>query len=127
MKRMIKAGVAGFVALAIGAAHATTSLADEPSKATSQPSTVPPGLSTLAHQVIDLVMEHHVDPPARQQMILTGMKAVYKAAGTPSPDGLSRRVSMVVTPEQLGNLLGEIWPSSTSANRSRARISKRRC
>ena len=42
----------------------------------------------------DTVLEHHIDPPARQQMILTGIQALYKAAGTPVPHRLSSRVSL---------------------------------
>ena len=103
MKRIFKTIVAGLVALAISVAYPRTALADEPSGGPSKPSPVPPGLAMLVENVIDTVLEHHIDPPARQQMILTGIKALYKAAGVPVPVGLSRRVSMVTTPEQLAS------------------------
>ena len=114
MKRIFKTIVAGLVALAISVAYPRTALADEPSGGPSKLSPVPPGLAMLVENVIDTVLENHVDPPARQQMILTGIKAIYKAVGVPVPGGLSRRVSMVATPEQLGALLKDIWPASAS-------------
>jgi carboxyl-terminal processing protease len=114
VKAILEATVAGLVALAIGVASPRTTLADEPSRDSSTQSGVRPGLAMLVQNVIDTVLEHHVDPPARQQMILTAIKAVYKAAGVPVPGGLSRRVSMVTTPEQLGTLLEDIWPASAS-------------
>ncbi len=88
--------------------------ADVPSKEQSKPSSAPAGLAMLVQSVIDTVLEHHIDPPARQQMILTGVQALYKAAGAPVPHRLSNRVSCVTTPEQLARLLDDIWPASTS-------------
>ena len=105
MKRLLETTVAGLVALAIGAGFPRATLADEPPQGTSKRSSFTPGLAALAQNLIDTVLEHHIDPPARQQMILTGIKAVYKTAGPPVPDGLSRRVSSVTTPEQLATLL----------------------
>ena len=60
------------------------------------------------------MLEHHIDPPARQQMVLSGIKAMYRAAGVPGPPGLGRRVSAVSTPEQLATLLEEVWPRTTA-------------
>lgn len=45
-------------------------------------------------------------------MILGGVKALYQASGVPVPAGLSRRVSALATPEQLAELLVEVWPKS---------------
>src|SRR5262249_31123287 len=53
-------------------------------------------------------------PPARQQMILFGIKALHAVAGVPAPTGLARRVSALAAPEQLAALLAETWPSSTA-------------
>jgi len=47
-------------------------------------------------------------------MILSGIKALYKAAGVTVPEGLSRRASSVTTLEQLAALLEDVWPASTS-------------
>ena len=57
-------------------------------------------------------MAHHIDPPARQQMILDGVKALYRISGSPAPTGLSRRVSAVTAPGQLEPVLAELWPKS---------------
>src|SRR5262249_14179001 len=52
---------------------------------------------------------------ARQQMILTGVKALLSRSPEGKvPDGLSRRVSQVTTPEELAALLDDIWPAATS-------------
>jgi len=61
--------------------------------------------------ITDTVLRHHLDPPARQQMILAGIKSLYEAAGLPIPPGLSRRVSALTAPEQFTALLVELWPS----------------
>ena len=112
--RLLETTLAGLVALSIGFAGSQATLADVPSKEQSKPPGAPAGLATLVQSLVDTVLEHHIDPPARQQMILTGIKALYKAAGAPVPDRLSSRVSAVTTPEQLASLLEDIWPASTS-------------
>ena len=84
--------------------------AGEPSKL----SRVPPGVAALVQDVTDKVLAHHIDPPARQQMILTGVKAIYKVSGAREPEGLSRRVSSVMSQEQLEALLEEVWPAAAS-------------
>src|SRR5262245_15293537 len=62
---------------------------------------VPAGLGDRVRAVSDAVLAHHVDPPARQQMILDGLRAVYKAAGRPVPNGLARTVSAVADPARI--------------------------
>lgn len=64
--------------------------------------------------VAEAVLAHHIDPPARQQMVLLGIKAVHEAAGVPAPDGLGRRVSAMATTEQLQALIDETWPRSAA-------------
>jgi carboxyl-terminal processing protease len=89
-------------------------LADDSSPAPLTPSPkIPADLAKRIGDVTDAVLEHHIDPPTRQQMILGGIKALYKSAGLPVPAGLSQRVSALATPEQLAILLAEIWPGST--------------
>jgi carboxyl-terminal processing protease len=67
----------------------------------------------LVRDITDKVLGHHIDPPARQQMILTGIKALYRASGATLPDGLSSRVSLVTTSEDLAALLDDVWPRAT--------------
>jgi len=64
-----------------------------------------------AHDIIDAVRKHHIDPPGRHEMILSGMAAMFKAVGVPVPDGLDGRVSSLTTREQLATLLAEVWPA----------------
>ena len=79
---------------------------------------VPADLATRIGEITDAVLAHHIDPPARQQMILGGVKALYQASGTPVPTGLSRRVSALTTSEQVAAFLSDIWPKSTVKPRS---------
>lgn len=71
----------------------------------------PHELGKQIQDITETVLRHHLDPPARQQMILAGIKALYEAAGLPGPPGLSQRVSALTTPEQFTALLVELWPS----------------
>jgi carboxyl-terminal processing protease len=89
--------------------------AGEPSKT----SRVPPDLVPLIQSVTDAVLMNHIDPPARQQMILTGVKALLgKAPEGKVPDGLSRRVSQVTTADELATLLDDIWPAAPDKSAS---------
>ncbi len=60
--------------------------------------TGPRELGKHIQDITDTILRHHLDPPARQQMILAGIKGLYEAAGLPIPAGLSRRVSALTTP-----------------------------
>jgi carboxyl-terminal processing protease len=90
--------------------HASS--ADDVSRAPSTGSGVPPRLAERVWQITEIVLEHHIDPPARQQMILSGIKALYSAVRAPMAADLSRRVSAVSTRAQLEALLLEVWPKS---------------
>ena len=74
----------------------------------------PPELAARIGEITDAVLQYHIDPPARQQMILSSIKALYKASGEPVPPGLGRRVSALTTPDQLASFLVEIWPKSSA-------------
>ena len=54
----------------------------------------PVELARRIGEITDVVLQYHIDPPTRQQMILSAIKALYKAAGEPVPPGLGRRVSV---------------------------------
>jgi C-terminal peptidase prc len=72
-----------------------------------------------AMALIDLVSEHHVDPPTQNEMVLAGGKALYRAAKSPQPFGLSQRVSRLASPEQLRAFLGEVCEeTATTITRS---------
>src|SRR5260221_8095169 len=60
--------------------------------------------------VTDLVMDNHIDPPSRQEMMLGGAKRLF--APDQIPPDLSRRVSRLTTEEQFTTFLREIWPTA---------------
>jgi carboxyl-terminal processing protease len=89
--------------------------ADNPPPSSSTPAAKPPpDLARRIQEITDAVLENHIDPPARQQMILSGIKALYRAAGMPAPNGLGRRVSAIATTDQLAAFLVDVWPKSTA-------------
>jgi carboxyl-terminal processing protease len=92
-------------------------LADGPQPSSASPvpaPAIPPDLARRVQAVADAVLENHVDPPARQQMVLSAIKAVYRAAGSADPLGLGRRVSAMTTVVQLEALLKDVWPKTTA-------------
>jgi carboxyl-terminal processing protease len=60
--------------------------------------------------VADLVLEKHIDPCTRQEMLLAGTRALLQAAGTTPPPDLAGRMSALTTREQFTTLLEDIWP-----------------
>jgi C-terminal peptidase prc len=72
-------------------------------------------LARRAWQVTDLVLERHVDPPARQQMLLAGLKGLLREDHDFAARNLGARVSQVTTEEQFAALLAEVWPGGESA------------
>ncbi len=88
--------------------------AKDPAAAAATPAALSNSPSVAAKRacaITDAVLAHHIDPPTRQQMILSGVQALYQAAGSPLPPGLSRRVSALTTAEQLNSLLLDVWPA----------------
>jgi carboxyl-terminal processing protease len=116
VKRLLEIALIGLVALLMTLVGSRAALVDEPSQKPSKPSQAPPGLAKLVQSITETVLDHHIDPPARQQMILSGIKALYNAAGAAVPDGLSRRVSSVTTSEQLATLLQDVWPATATGS-----------
>lgn len=102
---------AALMALFISATLGAATKADGPRSTTPA---MPPDLARRVQEVTDTVLEHHIDPPARQQMILSAIKAVHAAAGVPAPPELRRRVSAIATPDQVAALLKDAWPRTTS-------------
>ena len=68
-------------------------------------------------RVVEVVIDHHIDPPTRQEMILGGTKAVFKVAKKSiSPPDLSRRVSSMSSEEEFRTFLQEIWHGAVAAD-----------
>jgi carboxyl-terminal processing protease len=58
--------------------------------------------------VTEVILDNHVDPPTRQQMLLSALKKLFEQADATPPQELSRRVSEITRPEQFAALLGEV-------------------
>lgn len=82
------------------AAVQSNSLADE------VPSEV---LACEAQAITDVVLEHHVDPPTRQEMWLAGVKAMLAEAGITHRAGLSAQISQLTTPAQFAEFVKRLW------------------
>lgn len=65
--------------------------------------------------IIDLVLQNHLDPCPRQEMILAGAKALLQAAKTEPPADLDQRIAKLETPEQFTSWLREAWPKGEGA------------
>jgi hypothetical protein len=94
------------IACSVAALAYSTVTAGEPS---STGSTIAPKLpADLAKRIGDItnaVLEHHIDPPVRQDMIHGAIKGLFAKARLPVPSGLSRRVSALTTPDQFAALI----------------------
>jgi carboxyl-terminal processing protease len=78
------------------------------------PKDSPAALARLAWTITDLVLERDLDPPARQQMLLSGLRALLRPGAGPAD--LATRVSAVTTPEQFATLLKEVYPEARPAD-----------
>jgi C-terminal peptidase prc len=68
--------------------------------------------------IMDVVRQKHPEPPARDQMLLGAVQALYKATKEPVPDDLKARVARLEKREQLDTLLRDIWPRGADEARS---------
>jgi len=97
--------LAALLATAVAQAEAPASKGAEGDKATRAAAS-----ARQAWTITDLVLEQDIDPPARQQMLLHGLKALlHQTPGRTMPN-LPVRVSAVATPKQFAALLAEVWP-----------------
>src|SRR5688572_10477032 len=55
--------------------------------------------------ITDVVLQHHIDPPARQQMILSGVRALYRAENRQPPKDLGAKISQLADPGQIDEYL----------------------
>ncbi len=56
-------------------------------------------VADVAMTVTDLILQHHIDPPTRQQMLLMGLKAALKRDGQSASQSLSRKISTLADDE----------------------------
>lgn len=59
-------------------------------------------------EIMDSVIEHHIDPPAKQQMLLFGAKSVHEKAGESPAAGLSGQISKLTTEQQVTDFLSSV-------------------
>jgi carboxyl-terminal processing protease len=62
--------------------------------------------------ITDLVLDQHIEPATRQEMILAGLRSAVGSKNAAAPS-LGRRVSDLKTKEDLTALLNELWPTMT--------------
>jgi hypothetical protein len=67
-----------------------TRAAEPTAEPTSLARRAPAELTKRVWAITDAVLDHHLDPPTRQQMILDGLTAVYRAARAEPPPALAR-------------------------------------
>ncbi|HVJ67658.1 MAG TPA: PDZ domain-containing protein, partial [Caulifigura sp.] len=63
----------------------------------------------------NLILQHHVEPPARQQVVLTAARAVYLARGHNPPHDLAHRCSSSGTDDKFFAILVEAYGKEFSA------------
>ena len=82
------------------------------SRKTSSSGDQPKQIEEVARRIFaitDVVLEHHIEPATRQEMILAGLRSACAAKKISMPD-LGRRVSDLRTRDELTGLLNELWP-----------------
>ncbi len=77
-----------------------------------QPLPAPDAAARLLWAVTEAVVQHHVNPPAREAMLLAGVKALLEAVGAKPPDDLDKRLAAVTSREQLAGVLQKLLPES---------------
>ena len=91
-----------------------------PAAGPAAPAHDPAAIARQVWTITDLVLDKHVAPCTRQEMLLGGVRGLLHAAGREPPADLSRRVSALTTPEQFAALLQEVWPPAEEAARAKA-------
>src|SRR5688572_10437318 len=59
-------------------------------------------------EVTNVVLHNHIDPPVRQQMILSAVQALYRAADREPPKDLSAKISQLAEPAKVTEYLRSI-------------------
>lgn len=68
--------------------------------------------------ITDTVLDKHIDPPSRQEMLLYGLRGFYHRAQKSPPTDLARRASSITTEAELSKLLGEAWPAKADETKA---------
>ncbi|MGO9465680.1 MAG: S41 family peptidase [Isosphaeraceae bacterium] len=116
MNRTLTKMLTSFIVCTLaGFAGSSVVISDDAPPTPSPPTrAVPADLAKRVLEITDAVLEHHIDPPTRQQMVLGGIKALYRKAGLPVPRGLSRRISELATTKQIESFLVSAFPKAVA-------------
>ena len=61
-------------------------------------------------KITDVVLDQHVEPPTRQEMLLCGLTALHPGG---LPEGLSRAVSKTAAEDDFAECLVQFWPKTS--------------
>lgn len=64
----------------------------------------------------DAVLDRHVEPPARQEMLLFAVRGLFAAAKEPAPRDVARVVSATTSETQFADYLKSVWPRHIPAD-----------
>ena len=67
--------------------------------------------------VIQIILDKHVDPPTRQEMVLAAARGLARKVGQPLPARLSHRISSLDSEAEMGQLLEELWAEARSTRK----------
>ncbi len=76
----------------------------------------PSAFSGRALAVVETILKHHPEAPARQGLILGGLRSAMDEAKLAEPPGLAARVSAISAPDGFAAILAELMPKETSAD-----------
>jgi carboxyl-terminal processing protease len=73
---------------------------------------VPPAQRSAAQlwALTEIILEQHVAPPTRQELLLGSLLGLFQASKSASPADLARTVSGVTTQNEFSDLLSSCWP-----------------
>src|SRR5262249_21767228 len=74
--------------------------------------------------VIDLVLEKHIAPPTRQEMLLSASRILLQEAKIDATAELSRRASSVSTRTECAEFVGSIWQQAVAAGQSTGAVQR---
>jgi C-terminal peptidase prc len=74
--------------------------------------------------VIDLVLDKHIAPPTRQEMLLSASRNLLQEAKIEATAELSRRASSVSTRTECAEFVGSIWQQAVAAGQSTGAVQR---
>lgn len=74
----------------------------------SDTSEIPESVESRVLAITETILQQHIDPPTRQEMILAGVKALYRAKGQTSAKGLSEQISRLSADDEFLDYLNSL-------------------